>query len=221
MDSAAITREMLGLDTCIVSDALEKLGLPSGLGSIRRLTTRRRIFGPCVTVLLERFRGDVPKKHLGATAIERSAPGDIILISHRTREDCAGWGGLLSTSAALRGVAGVVVDGLVRDVDESEELALPVFARGAIPATARNRVVETFTNQPITVEGISVAPGDYVMGDGSGVVFIPASRLEHVVATTRELLKFEDGIRVAVQRGKSIGDVMNHKYEELIGKGKQ
>jgi len=214
-------REMLGFDTCIVSDALEKLGLPCGIAAIQRLTTKRRIFGPCVTVQLERFRGDVPKKHLGATAIELSAPGDVIVISHRSREDCAGWGGLLSTSASLRGVSGIIVDGMIRDVDESEDLGFPVFARGATPVTARNRVVEVATNEPIAIEGIPVAPGDYVLADGSGVVFIPHGRFGDLLATTRKLLEFEDSVRAAVTGGRQIGEVMNQTYETLLEKGKR
>jgi regulator of RNase E activity RraA len=220
MIDAAIRREMQGFDTCILSDALEKLGLPCGLAVIRRLTTRRRIFGACVTVLVEKFRGDVPKKHLGARAIEAASPGDVIVMSHRSRDDCAGWGGLLSTSAALRGISGIVVDGIVRDVDESEDLGFPVFARGATPVTARNRVIETSTNEPITVEGIRVAPGDYVLADGSGVVFIPKDRFGEVLATTRKLLEFEDGVRAAVSAGRQIGEVMNQNYETLLKRAK-
>ncbi len=212
-------REFLGFDTCLVSDALEKLGLPQGIGAIRRLTTKKRVFGPVVTVQLEKFRGDVPKRHLCAAAVGLARPGDVIVISHRARDDCAGWGGLLSTSAVLKSVAGVVCDGLVRDVDESEDLGLPVFARGATPVTARNRVMETATNQPVMVEGVTVNPGDYVLADGSGVAFIPAGRVAELLKTARELLAFEDGIRAAVGSGRAIGDVMNQNYETLLKKG--
>jgi 4-hydroxy-4-methyl-2-oxoglutarate aldolase len=216
----ATRREMLQFDTCLVSDALEKLGLPQGIAPIRRLATRSRIFGRCITVKLDRFGGDVPKRHLGANAIGLATPGDVIVISHRMREDCAGWGGLLSTSAARRGVSGVVVDGLVRDIDESEDMGFPVFARGATPVTARNRVVEVSTNQPIEIEGITVKPGDYVLGDGSGIVFVPADRFADLLSTTRELLAFEDGVRTAVSTGRPIGDVMNQGYETLLGRKK-
>lgn len=212
-------REFLGFDTCLVSDALEKLGLPQGIAAIQRLTTKKRVFGPAITVKLDKFRGDAPKRHLCAAAVGLARPGDVIVISHRARDDCAGWGGLLSASAALKNVAGVICDGLVRDLDESEELGLPVFARGATPVTARNRVMEISTNQPIEVEGVAVNPGDHVLADGSGVAFIPVGRLGDVLKTARELLAFEDGIRAAVGAGRAIGDVMNQSYETLLKKG--
>jgi regulator of RNase E activity RraA len=211
-------RELLQFDTCLVSDALEKLGLPPGMGTIRRLTTKRRVFGPAITVQLDHFKGDVSKRHLCAAAVGLAKPGDVIVISHRARDDCAGWGGLLSTSASLKSVSGIVVDGLVRDVDESEELGLPVFARGATPVTARGRVVEVSTNQPLSIEGVTVAPGDYVLADGSGVVFIPKDRLLDLLRTARELQGFEDGIRAAVGAGQAIGDVMNKSYETALDK---
>ncbi|MFC3229184.1 RraA family protein [Marinibaculum pumilum] len=211
-----LRREMLAYDTCLVSDALEKLGLPHGIQEIQRLTTRRRIFGRCVTVQIDRFSGDVPKRHLGANAVEAAAPGDIIVMSHRSRDDCACWGGLLSTSASLARVGGVIVDGRVRDIDESEDLALPVFARGATPVTARSRVMETATNEPIEVGHATVRPGDYVLADGSGIAFIPADRFDELLAVARELHAFEEGVRDALFAGRSIGEVMNQNYETLL-----
>lgn len=216
-DDDQLRAEMLGYDTCLISDALEKLALPIGVGAIRRLTTTRRIFGRAVTLKLEAFRGDVPKRHLGTAAIEAAKPGEIILVQHQARADCAGWGGLLSTAALAKGISGVVVDGLVRDVDESESLGLPVFARGATPVTARNKVVETATNVAIDFAGIAVAPGDFILADGSGVVAIQSARIGEVVQAARDMLALENGIRAALARGRSIGEAMSESYERAVG----
>ncbi|MEQ8349282.1 MAG: hypothetical protein RIB84_06500 [Sneathiellaceae bacterium] len=215
----SLRREMLAFDTCLVSDSLEKLGLPHGIQAIQRLTTKARVFGRCVTVQIDRFSGDIPKRHLGANAVEACAPGDVIVMSHRSRDDCACWGGLLSTAASLRRVGGVIVDGRVRDIDESEALALPVFARAPTPVTARSRVVEVSTNEPIEVEGATVRPGDFVLADGSGIAFIPADRFDEVLATARELHAFEEGVRNALFGGHQIGTVMNEGYETLLKSG--
>ncbi|ODT67082.1 MAG: hypothetical protein ABS75_26000 [Pelagibacterium sp. SCN 63-23] len=207
---------MLSFDSCLVSDALERLGLQQGIAGIIRQSTGKRIFGAAVTVTLARSDGTVHKRHLGTTAIDLAQTGDVIVVQHTARDDCAGWGGLLSTAARAKGIAGVVVDGLVRDIDESEELGLPVFSRGVTPVTARNRVSETATNEPVTIGGVMVMPGDYVLADGSGVAVIPHDRLDEVVATARSMLAVENGIRAALARGVPISQAMNETYETLL-----
>lgn len=212
----AVRSEILGYDSCLVSDALETLGLPAGLKGIARQTTRKRIFGRAITVRLEAFRGDIPKRHLGTAAIDMAAPGDVIVVEHHSRSDCAGWGGLLSTAALAKGVSGVVVDGMARDIDESEDLGFPVFSRGATPVTARNKVVETSTNQPIDLAGVQVNPGDFVLADGSGVAVIPQDRLNDVLEVARRMLALENGIRAALNNGKPISLAMNESYEKAL-----
>ena len=83
----------------------------------------------------------------------------------------AGWGGILSLAAHLRGVEGVVVDGPARDIDEAAALGYAVFARSATPVTARGEWPSGW-NVPVTVGVITVAPGDLVLGDRHGVVFV-------------------------------------------------
>lgn len=211
-----LREELLTYDSCLISDALEKLGLPHGVTGIHRQATATRIFGAAVTVTLEGFRGDVPKRHLGTTAIEAARPGDIIVVQHTSRNDCAGWGGLLSTAASAAGVSGVVVDGLARDIDESADLGFPVFSRGVTPVTARGRVVETATNAPIKVGGVPVLPGDYILADGSGLAIIPADQLENVVAVAREMIAFENGIRDQLNTGVGIATAMSEAYENML-----
>ncbi|MES2291109.1 MAG: RraA family protein [Pseudomonadota bacterium] len=214
--SKELRDEMLSYDSCLVSDALEKLGLPLGIAGLKRLATSERIFGQAVTVRLVLFDGNVAKKHLGTAAIEVGAPGDVIVVEHQSRPDCAGWGGLLSTAAAAKGISGVVVDGMARDIDESEQLGFPVFARGGTPVTARGKVAELATNIPVDLAGVTVNPGDYVIADGSGVAVIPHDRLDEVLVEARAMIAFEDGIRAQLLEGVSIGSAMNASYETLL-----
>jgi 4-hydroxy-4-methyl-2-oxoglutarate aldolase len=211
-----VRSEFLSFDSCLVSDALESLGLPNGVRGVSRQTTRRRIFGRAITVRLEAFRGDTPKRHLGTAAIDSASPGDVIVVEHHARSDCAGWGGLLSTAALAKGVSGVVVDGLARDIDESEDLGFPVFARGATPITARNKVMETSTNQMISLGGVPVNPGDLVLADGSGIVVIPKLRLNDVLVVARRMLELENGIRKSLQSLMPISKAMDESYEKAI-----
>jgi regulator of RNase E activity RraA len=220
-DTIALRQEMLTYDSCLISDALERLKLSPGVTGIERKATHKRIFGRVVTVRLVAHDGSIAKRHLGTAAIDAANTGDVIVVEHSSRADCAGWGGLLSTAAKAKGVSGIVVDGLARDIDESDDLGMPVFARGVTPVTARNRVSEISTNEPVVIGGVAVHPGDYVLADGSGVAFIPVDRLMDVVHTARQLLIVENGIRAALEQGVAISAAMNETYETLVGSGQK
>ena len=155
------TARLAQLDSCAVSDALDKLGLKGVATGIERLATDQRISGRVVTVKLEADDGrPVASRHLGTTAIESAQPGDVIVIEQRTGIDAASWGGNLSFAAQSRGVAGVIVDGPARDIDEAQGYGFPLFARSRTPHTARGRIGETGTTVPILVSDLTVTPGD-------------------------------------------------------------
>ena len=206
------------LDSCSVSDALDKLGLSGAVIGLSCLTVPGRIAGPAVTVKLGAPMEGLPKRHLGAGAVMAARPGDVIVVEHRGRLDVSGWGGLLSRGAVRRGVAAVIVDGACRDLDESLEFGLPVYARAAVPVTARGRVAEHGFNEPITVAGVAVKPGDLVLADGSGVVFVPLDKAEAVITTAETIFAREQLMAAAIDRGEPIGAVMGADYEEMLKK---
>ena len=208
------------LDTCSVSDALDRFGLPGAVIGLAPLTIRGRVAGPVVTVKLGAPMDDLPKRHLGAGAVMASQAGDIIVVEHRGRCDVSGWGGLLSRGAVKKGVAAVIVDGACRDLDESLEFGLPVYARAAVPVTARGRVAEHSFNEAITVGGVAVCPGDLVLADGSGVVFVAAARAPAVIAAAEDIYAREQLMAAAIERGDAIGDVMGADYEDMLKQGR-
>jgi regulator of RNase E activity RraA len=219
MVDAKTIESLLRFDSCTVSDALDKLGLPGAVCGLAPLTTvGKRVAGRAVTVKLGAPLEGLPKRHLGAGAVMASQPGDIIVVEHRGRTDVSGWGGLLSRGAVGKGVAAVIVDGACRDVDESRELGLPVFARNTVPVTARGRIAEHDFNCPVTIAGIAVYPGDWLVADGSGVVFIPAARLEEVIGVAEEVLARETLMARAIDAGEPIGEVMGASYEDMLRK---
>lgn len=204
------------LDSCAVSDALDKLGLKGSVTGIERLSTDRRIAGRVLTVKLDRAEGRSNTRHLCTAAIEAASPGDIIVVEQRTGLDAASWGGNLSIGAQVRGVAGVIVEGPVRDVDDSRKLDFPVFARNHTARTARGRIVEVETGTPIQVGDVTVTPGDYVIADGSAVVFVYASELERVLETAESIAAREEAIAQALREGKPISQVMGANYEHML-----
>lgn len=218
--TATIHERFHKLDSCVVSDAMDRLGVAGVAPGIMRLSTSAKLIGPVLTVRLETADGRLADRHLCTAAIEAAEPGDILVVEHRSRQDCAGWGGILSRAARVRKIAGVVVDGICRDIDESRELEFPVFARGTIPATARGRVIETDYNCAVTIGSIMVRPGDWVFGDGSGVVFIPKDRVQAVLDQAEQLAAREAALVKDIEAGIPVSKVMSRTYEHMTQKEK-
>lgn len=216
---ADIAARLLALDTCAVSDALDKLGLPGAVIGVGSLTGPARVAGKVVTTKLGAPLPNLPKRHLGAGAVMAAERGDVIVVEHRGRLDVSGWGGLLSRGAVRAGVAAVLIDGACRDIDESRALGLPVFARAAVPITARGRIAEHSFQEPITFGNVAVKPGDHVFADGSGVVFVDQTRVEEIVATAEDIFAREAAMAAAIDRGELIGEVMAGNYEDMLRKG--
>lgn len=219
MSNQLITR-LRALDACAVSDALDALGLLGAVPGLRALSTNQRIVGAAITVQLGPVDGGVSKRHLCTAAVEAGGAGDIIVISHG-REDVAGWGGILSLGAKLKGIEGVVIDGACRDLDESREFELPIYAKASTPRTARGRIVEKAWNVPVSVEGIAVAPGDLVIADASGVVFVPQARAQEVLTRAERIAAREKLMQQDLRRGHSIADVMGADYESMLDEGQK
>jgi 4-hydroxy-4-methyl-2-oxoglutarate aldolase len=213
-----LRQRLAQLDSCIVSDALDRLGLAGVAAGLARLSTDTRLAGRVLTVKLETANGRLAERHLCTAAIEASTAGDIIVVEHHSRTDCAGWGGLLSRAALVKKVQGVIVDGLCRDIDEGRELGFPIFARGVIPSTARGRIIETDFNCPITVGDITVHPGDWVIADGSGVVFLAADQIEAVLDQAEKLLAREATLLKDIEAGIPVSKVMSSTYEHMTRK---
>src|SRR5687767_12282568 len=214
-----VTTRLARLDACAVSDALDKLGLVGVVTGLQRLSSTRRISGRILTVKMEKDDGrPAASRHLATTAIEAAQPGEVIVMEQRTGLDAACWGGNLSFGAQMRQVAGVIVDGPARDIDEAREYDFPVFARTATSRTARGRIVETGTNVPITIGDVTVRPGDFVVADGSAVAFIAAREIDRVLEAAEAIASRERAMVAALRDGTPISEVMGRNYETMLKK---
>jgi len=218
VSSASLVERLRRLDSCAISDALDKLGLPAAVSGIAARTTRTRIGGRIVTVKLGPHvsGGAQSTRHLGTAAIEAAAPGEVIVLEQSTGIDAAAWGGVLSNAARLKGLGGVIVEGPARDIDEALELGFPVYARSVTCRTARGRVQETATGGPVRVGDVGVASGDFVLADSSGIVFLPAARVTEIVATAEAIADREAAMTRELREGTPVGRVMGASYESML-----
>ncbi|WP_330176905.1 hypothetical protein OG875_27480 [Streptomyces sp. NBC_01498] len=207
---ASLVERLRSLDSCAISDALDAHGVSAvTLGPAPVWPVRHVVAGRVRTVEVGPRRSDRPAGHVAAAAVDVSGPEDVLVIGNGGRPDVSCWGGILSRAATARGIAGVVVDGACRDVSESRELGLPVFARAVVPVSARGRIVQHAMDEPMDFGGITVGPGDYVVADGNGVAFVPGADAERIVAFAERLVARESAMAEEVARGRPVAEVMH------------
>ena len=206
------------VDCCAVSDALDQLKLGGVVtGLLPQASGTARIAGRAITVKLGVGAPKAgPPKHLGATAVEIGGPDDIIVIEQRSGVEAGSWGGLLSLGAKVKGIAGVVAHGPVRDIDQAIEMGFPIFASALTSRTARGRIVELDTNVPVRIENVTVSPGDFVVADRSAVIFIAAADIERVLTAAERIATKEELMAKEILAGTPIGTVMGASYEHML-----
>lgn len=206
------------LSTTNVSDALDALGLKGATFGIRPIWEGcEKIVGEAVTVKLIAAGLTKSPTHLGVKAIETAKAGDVILIDNAGRLDTSCWGGILANGAKMKGISGVVIDGACRDVDDYVEAEFSVYARGAVVATARGRIMEEATNVMVQFGGVQVRPGDIVIADRSGVVVIPQEKSEEVLVKAEELFEKEESMIRDIRAGASMLEVdQKYNYEKML-----
>ena len=213
----ALVDRLSQLDSCAVSDALDRFGLRGAVIGIRPVWPCPRIAGQVVTIRLKPAGLDRPKQHLGATAINAAQAGDVLVVDNAGRVDVASWGGMLSLAAKTKRIQGVILDGACRDIDEIQEIGLPVYARGAVPVTARGRIMQESFNQEIQCGTVAVRPADLVIADGSGVVFIPGQKAENVIAEAEAIAQRQEAMTNAIRAGRPVVEVMESMaYESML-----
>lgn len=212
----AVPSDLGQLDTCVIADAMDSVGLNGVLPGFRLVAGRAQLCGPIVTVTLGAGPAKVGQRHLGAAAIDRASPGDVIVVDNDGRLAMGAWGGLLSVAAVQAGVGGVVVNGACRDVDEIETMELSVFAKGTTPVTARGRVHERATGEPTRINDVTVRSGDILRADRSGVVVLPVEAVEEIVSVATELAGQEREMIALLQSGETATDVLGHRYERMV-----
>lgn len=205
------------IDTCALSDALDKLGLAGQVTSLRRESGQGRVAGVAVTVKLGTGAPPAGKAtHLGTKAIEAADDSTIIVVEQRTGVEAGCWGGMLTRGAIHANVRAVVADGPVRDIDEARELDFPIFTNRLTCLTARGRVVEKATNVPVQIGDITVSPGDYVIADGSAVIVIAPDQVDAVLEAAEAIVAREALMILEIDKDVRMSEVLGGNYEHML-----
>ena len=190
-----------------ISDAMHRKGAMRG---IHPLIPGKKIVGRAITV--QTFAGDWAKP---VEAIDLAGPGDVLVI-YNGSNNIAPWGGLATLSCKIKGVEGVVVDGAVRDLQEIRPMDYPLFSSDVVPNAGDPKGMGEI-NSEIVCGGQTVRPGDYIVGDDSGVVVIPKERAYEIARRAKEVEKTEDRLFEEIRRGKSLSQVVNLEKWEKVG----
>jgi regulator of RNase E activity RraA len=189
------------LTTSGLSDAMDRLGIAGQVEGVRPIDVHSAMSGPAFTV---RYRSvEVPGETVG-DYIDDIPAGSVVVIDNQGRLDCTVWGDILTETASRSGVAGTVIDGTCRDAQSSVDVGYPLFARQNWMRTGKDRVTVAATQGSVVLGGVSVQPGDLVVGDRDGVVVIPAQRAGDVVELAESIEASEAKIREAVRSGQRL-----------------
>jgi 4-hydroxy-4-methyl-2-oxoglutarate aldolase len=207
------------LSTTNLSDAMDKLAIRGAVSGIRPMFDTARLVGRAVTIKITAAGMAKSKTHLGIEAIASAEPGDVIAIDNHgdTTNNC--WGEVLSCAAKVKGISGVVVDGAARDLDACQEMEFPVFARAAVPITARGRIMQEAFNCMIRLGDVQVRPGDIVVADVNGLVIIPVEKVDDVIREAEVLMETEEKMKADLLAGMDVLEVdRKYNYEQMLKK---
>ncbi len=219
MPLACLLDRLAELDTNTVSDALDFLNLPGATVGLRPLWDCPKIVGRASTIQLGPKEDANATVHLITPVVAEIRSRDRILVIAGGMDGVSCWGDILANAAQTKGIRGSVIDGASRDIEGSEAIGYPVYGRGVTMISARNRVVQVSSGQPITVGGVVVQEDDYVIADRCGTVFVPALRIEEVIDFGYRIARRQDGMVQAVRAGRSVVEVMHDKEFEVIKEG--
>ena len=187
-----------------VADVLDKRGLTkqSVDGSIQGLTLETRVAGPAFTCKGAAATELEPDDWAERKAfLDSLTPHSVAVVDTSGDTTAAHWGELMSTAAMGRGCTGVVLDGATRDVTLVLELGFPVFTRYRSPASSIRRWRISGYDHPVTIGGVLVRPGDFVVGDADGVVIVPSEIAVEVLEEVESLASAETDMRRELREG--------------------
>jgi regulator of RNase E activity RraA len=195
--------------TASIADAIDQVAGKRGfMFHDMRPQSPGRFAGRAATALLRPAPPDKATAQLSAkdsiAMIDNATPGEVGVIVIENGLDVAALGGLMGTDAKARGLAGMVLDAGVRDVDELREMKLPVYARSVVPSSSVGRYASVGRGIAVECAGVEVKPGDIIVADEDGVVSVPQEQAEAVLKRAQEIDERESKMEPLIRQYKSL-----------------
>jgi regulator of RNase E activity RraA len=204
------------LDTTSLSDALDRLGIPGGCQGILPQVPGTKAVGRAFTV---RYRPCGVEKGTVGDFMDDVETGQVIVLDNGGRAYCTVWGDIMTVYAQKRGIAGTVIDGVCRDLPRILASKYPIFTRGRLMITGKDRVEVDGINIPVAVSGVHVRPNDIVACDDTGVVIVPQDRAQEVLKIAREIETAEQKILEFLEKGMTLREARKQMgYHKLQSK---
>jgi len=202
--SAALLKELQQIGTSTWSDVMDEIGVQGVIRGLARRGGQGRFAAFAVTAKAQAGRlGDFRREEFAVgQMIDAVGPGQALVIDVGGA-DVSTFGGLASLAAKVKGVEAVVIDGGCRDVEEIWQTGLWLASRHVTPITGKKRIKVESIGQPISVGGVSVAPGDLLVGDDTGIVVIPRQHQGAALEMSRRMVNMDQEIERAIRSGRS------------------
>jgi 4-hydroxy-4-methyl-2-oxoglutarate aldolase len=190
--------------SCLVTDAMARVGAIGGLLPVEH---RHKIAGPALTVNLS-----IDDLVDCMPVLVSAEPGDVIVIACHGTARTAMWGGLMTTLSLKAGVAGAVVDGAIRDVDEIRDLGFPIWYRSTVPrpspTAVHNRTEPVQVNVPVVVGDQVINPGDIIVADENGIAVVPSADAARVLEGAHGQIDKERIVREKIASGATVKELI-------------
>ncbi len=192
----------------IVGDCMNRANLMAG--AVKPVRSGTVLVGQARTV--QCMVGDNSALHVATKLL---APGEVIIAAAGGYMDTAVWGGIMTRAAMARKIAGIVVDGAIRDIAEIRELGFACYSRGAVPA-GPHKGFGGVIDGPVSCAGSPVHPGDLIIGDDDGIAVVPLARQAELLAASQVKLAEEEKTNAATALGTLPADALGFAEPDWI-----
>lgn len=194
----------------VLSDVMDGMGYRNQMifRGIRPLTDNTIIYGPAFTSIGTQVYS-MPDDPLTAQCkvVDQLSEDEVYVLAIRGEQNCAVFGELFATAVRGKKGAGVLLEGGARDMKQLKEMDFPLFYGGVDPRSSKGRCEINECQIPVTIEGVTICPGDIIFGDIDGVAIIPKDIAEAVFAETLETLDKETVVRDGLNSGASLEEM--------------
>lgn len=196
--------KLKNISTACISDAMDYFGLNCAIKGLSPLVQSMRVTGRVFTVKYTLADADI--ESFSGNYLDAISENDVIVIDNDGRDFCTVWGDMYALAAANLKVGGVIINGCCRDVDEIVAMQFPTFSRSVHMQSGRNKVKVMHIQEPVTIDGVVIKPGDCICADSNGVIVVPKNLIDDVVKLAIAIDENDKKILSAIKNGMKLTD---------------